>query len=229
MGPRRGAEPRAAEGRVAPNTTPAEADQAPGRVAPPGLVGRRDAALESGPPVAMGVAKVPGTVTVSQVTVPLLDVVDGPAPTANRAAHPGARGDATVIVRVVGYAVTAQAPQVAATGGAPRAHAGLQAEAAALTAVGAPVASLPARPVPLEVAPVAARKDTPATVAPGVPVLLGRERRPSRASGRAPRVHVKAAARVGSRSMDGPAPAIGPVDLGPAPAPGVAQAEPTRA
>lgn len=179
--------------------------------------------------MAVGVAEVPGTVTVGQVTVPLLDVVDGPTPTAHRAAHPGARGDATLIVRVIGYAIATKAPQVAAAGGAPRAYAGVQAEAAAVTAVGAPVASLPARPVPLEVAPVAARKDTPAAVAPGVPVLLGRARRPSRASGRAPRVHVEAATRVGSRSVDGPAPTIGPVDLGPTPAPGVAQAEPTRA
>lgn len=92
---------------MAIDTTPPKAYQATGRVATAPLVERRDAALKGGPAVAVGLTVVPGPVAGRRVAIPLLDVVDGPAATTNRTPDPSARGDAPLIVRVVGHAVAA--------------------------------------------------------------------------------------------------------------------------
>lgn len=160
---------------VAANATGAQADQAPCRAASSwSTVGTRgDATLGRGLPL-VGPVAAARAAAARRVAVPLLDVVDGPAPTSDPASHPGAPWHTPVVVRVLRDATPVEPAQVVTARVLPCAHTGLLADAASLAAVGAPVGPLPRRPRGVEVAPVVAGPDARAPGPRGVSLLLGR-------------------------------------------------------
>lgn len=126
-----------------------------------------------------------------------------------------APGDAPAVVRELRHAV-AMAEAVTASGSVPSADTERLAKATAIAVVSGPVAPLPARPTALEVAPAAARADTPTTPALGQSVLLvGRQPHGTGRGPANPRRSLAATGRPVPLAGEGPAAAARPVDLRP--------------